>query len=146
MPRRVPFTSDLLLLSPSGILKHARPSEESQQTSEAGATGTGSSRDSNQCCEVLGSRNEGLSGKSDDRDRHAIGRTEGRDVSSLSVLVMSKCGLCSGDSCTYWMNCQLELSGVNYIDVVYYSFLALVAWWKGHTEVHFPRRKWTPFL
>lgn len=131
MPGRVPFTSDLLLLSPSGILKHARQSEESQQTGEAGATGTGSGRDSNQCCQVLGSRNEGLSGKPDDRDRHAIGRTEGTDVSSLSMLAMSKCGLCSGDSCTYLMNCQLELLGMNYTDVRYYSFLALVARWKG---------------
>lgn len=127
MPGRDPFTSDLLLLSSSGILKHARPSEESRQTGEAGATGTGSSRDSNQCCEVLGSRNEGLSGKSDDRDGHAIGRTEGTDVSSLSMLVMSKRGLCSGDSCTYLVNRQLELSGMNYIDVMYCSFLALVA-------------------
>lgn len=131
MPGRVPFTSDLLLLSPSGILKHARQSEESQQTGEAGATGTGSGRDSNQCCEVLGSRNEGLSGKSDGRDRHAVGRTKGTDVSSLCTLAMSKCGLCSSDSCTYLMNCQLELLGMNYIDVRYYSFLALVARRKG---------------
>lgn len=146
MPGRVPFTSDLLLLSPSGILKHARQSEESRQTGEAGATGTGSGWDSNQCCEGLGSRNEGLSGKPNDRDRHATRRTEGTDVSLLSVLILSKCGLCSGDSCTYWMNCQLELSGMNYIDVMYYSFLTLVAWWKGHTEVHWPHRKWTTFL
>lgn len=130
MPARVPFTSDLLLLSPSGTLKHARQSEESRQTGEAGATGTGSGRDSNQCCQVLGSRNEGLSGKPDDRDRHAIGRTEGTDVSLVSMLTMSKCGLCSSDSCTYLMNCQLELLGMNYIDVRYYSFLALVARWK----------------